>query len=109
MGIGWIGKGAAAVAAAMACTAAAPGSTVKVVTMADMKFGAVPAALRVGDTIEWRNDDIFRHTATARDASFDVDLAPKAHARVTLKKAGTVAFFCRFHPGMTGKLVVQPK
>lgn len=72
-----------------------------------MAFGPVPADLRVGDTIEWVNNDIFLHSATARDKSFDVDLKPKAHVRIVLKKAGRIAFYCRYHPGMTGILVVS--
>jgi plastocyanin len=62
----------------------------------------------VGDTIVWKNNDIFRHTATARDKSFDVDLPAKSEARVRVGAAGTIAFFCKFHPGMTGELVVMP-
>ena len=77
------------------------------VTIARMKFGAVPP-LHVGDVITWRNDDMFRHTATARDKSFDIDLPPKAQTSMTLKQAGRVQFYCRFHPMMTGTLDVQP-
>ena len=46
-----------------------------VVVIDKMKFGAVPRGLHAGDTIIWVNRDIFRHTATAADRSFDVDLA----------------------------------
>jgi plastocyanin len=73
-----------------------------------LKFGPLPAELHVGDTIVWQNNDILRHSATARDKSFDVDLPPKAQASLVLKAAGTIAFYCRFHPGMTGTLVVKP-
>lgn len=79
-----------------------------VIVVDHMKFGAVPAQLQVGDTIIWRNDDIFRHTATARDKSFDVDLPAKSEARMTVETAGDVAFYCKFHPGMTGTLVIAP-
>jgi plastocyanin len=72
----------------------------------DMAFGPVPETLRVGDVIVWENRDIFEHTATARDDSFDVDLPPDSEASVTLETAGTFDFYCRFHPGMTGTLVV---
>lgn len=77
-----------------------------VVEIRDMAFAEPPAGLRVGDTIEWVNADIFQHTATAKDGSFDVDLAPNAHGRTVLKSAGNVAFYCRYHPGMTGVLAV---
>ncbi len=73
-----------------------------------MAFGPVPEGLRVGDTLIWRNDDIFRHTATARDDSFDVDLPAASEARMVLDTAGSVAFFCKLHPGMAGTLVVAP-
>lgn len=77
------------------------------ITIAKMKFGPVPA-LHVGDVIVWHNDDIFRHTATARDKSFDVDLPPKSQHSMTVKQAGKVDFYCRFHPMMKGTLDVQP-
>ncbi len=77
------------------------------VVMKSMAFGPTPPALRVGDTIEWVNHDIFRHTATAADKRFDVDLAPNARARTVLRKAGLVRFSCRYHPGMTGVLKVR--
>jgi plastocyanin len=86
--------------------AAAPGAKTYTVTMDKMKFGALPAGLRVGDTIIWVNKDMFRHTATARDNSFNIDLAPGARGTTRLTKAGAIAFFCRYHPGMTGRLAV---
>lgn len=78
------------------------------ITISKMKFGAPPPELHVGDVILWRNEDIFRHTATARDKSFDVDLPPKSEGRITISRAGAVEFFCRFHPAMKGKLDVRP-
>jgi plastocyanin len=71
-----------------------------VIEINDMKFGAAPPNLKVGDTIEWQNKDIFRHTATARTGGFDLDLPPGAHAQVTFKKAEKVTVYCRYHPNM---------
>jgi len=73
-----------------------------------MKFGPVPAELHPGDVITWQNDDIFRHSATARDKSFDVDLPAKSAVKMVIGAAGTVEFFCKFHPGMKGTLVIAP-
>ena len=84
--------------------AAAP--KVHTVRMAKMVFGPAPTGVRVGDIVEWVNADIFQHTATARNGAFDVDLKPGAKARTVLKAPGLVAFYCRYHPGMTGRLVV---
>jgi plastocyanin len=78
------------------------------ITITGMKFGSPPAELRVGDVIVWRNDDIFRHTATALDKSFDIDLPPGSEGRITVTQAGAVDLYCRFHPTMTGKLDARP-
>ena len=71
-----------------------------------MKFGAVPANLRAGDRILWVNKDMFRHTATARDKSFDVDLQPGARGVSVVRKAGAISVMCRYHPGMRAILKV---
>jgi plastocyanin len=71
-----------------------------------MKFGAVPSGLRAGDTIVWVNRDLFRHTATAADHSFDIDLAAGKSGTIILRKAGSVTFSCKYHPGMKGRLLV---
>lgn len=73
-----------------------------------MAFGELPAELHVGDTITWRNDDIFRHSATSDDQSFDVDLPAGKEVVMPLTLAGEWSFICKFHPGMTGTLVVLP-
>lgn len=79
-----------------------------VIEVNKLAFGPAPTGLRVNDIVEWRNADIFRHTATANDESFDVDLPPAGGGQVVLKRAGQVEYFCRFHPGMRGRLEVAP-
>jgi plastocyanin len=98
----------AALAAVPVCRLAAKPKppAIYTVTIVDMQFGAIPPTIRVGDAIEWVNDDIFLHSATAKDKSFDVELKPKTHMWTTFHQAGTYAFTCRYHPGMTGTLVV---
>lgn len=76
------------------------------IVMDKMAFGAAPAGLRVGDTIVWVNRDLFRHTATAADHSFDIDLPAGKSGKTVMKNAGTIAFSCKFHPGMKGRLLV---
>lgn len=94
---------------AVAFCAIAPAQAADYTVVLDkMKFGPVPAELHPGDTITWQNHDIFRHTATARDKSFDIDLPPKAEVKMVVGQAGSVEFFCKFHPGMTGTLVISP-
>jgi plastocyanin len=76
-----------------------------VIVIEKMKFGAVPA-VKAGDTILWVNRDMFRHTATARNGAFNVDLAPGAKGKTVLRKGGEFAFICKYHPGMRGVLKV---
>lgn len=71
-----------------------------------MKFGPVPASLHPGDRIVWLNKDMFRHTATAKGGSFDLDLKPGASAATTVRKAGAIVVVCRYHPGMRAMLKV---
>src|ERR1700743_349587 len=78
------------------------------ISMENLIIAPSETTAKVGDTIEWNNKDIFAHTATARNGDFDVTLAPKKTATLVLKKAGTVDYFCRFHPNMKATLVVVP-
>jgi plastocyanin len=77
------------------------------VTIEKMKFGPVPANLHKGDSIIWINRDFLRHSATAANHSFDVDLPPGAKVRTVLKSSGAIPFVCRYHPGMRGVLQVR--
>jgi plastocyanin len=86
--------------------AAAPSHTYTVV-IEKMKFGPLPAQLHKGDTIVWVNRDFLRHSATATDHSFDVDLMPNKMGKMVLTKTGNIAFTCRYHPGMRGVLQVR--
>lgn len=99
----------AAAAGAILCAAspAVAASATYMVTIDRMKFAPVPAQLRKGDTIIWVNRDFLRHSATASDHSFDVDLPPNARAKTLLTKAGAIAFYCRYHPGMRGVLQIR--
>lgn len=89
-----------------ATASAKPVARTVTVIVDKLVFGAVPSNLRVGDTIEWTNRDIFRHSATAI-GHFDIDLQPGARARMILRRAGTFPFTCKYHPGMKGVLKVS--
>lgn len=72
-----------------------------------LKFGPLPAGLHKGDSVIWVNKDILRHSATATDRSFDIDLMPGKAGKTVLNKSGAIAFVCRYHPGMRGVLQVK--
>ena len=99
----------AAAAAAMALvpvSQAASAPRVHTIVVARMKFGPVPAGIRAGDTIVWVNRDPVRHSATARDRSFNLDLPPGKSGRMIVRRIGASAFYCLYHPAMKGTLTV---
>jgi plastocyanin len=74
-----------------------------------MVFSPTETKASVGDTIEWVDKDILSHTATARNGDWDVVIAANKTVRLVLKRAGPIDYYCRFHPNMTGRIVVSPK
>jgi plastocyanin len=99
---------AAAVFAAAAFWATVPARAETIrIEAKDLVFSPAQASAHVGDTIEWVNSDFVAHTATAKNHDWDVSMPPNSTKRIVLKKAGTVAYFCRFHPNMTGTVNVE--
>lgn len=86
----------------------------KVVTVVIREFKFEPATVSVheGDTVEWKNNDIVPHTATADEGAqkpaFDSGNIHKgATWRFVARKKGTYNYICKLHPNMKGKLIVQ--
>src|SRR5690242_12291550 len=77
------------------------------IKMAQVAYAPAQVAAHVGDTVEWTNDDIVAHTATARNGAWDVMIEPKAKASITLKSPGTIEYYCRLHPNMVGSIKVS--
>ena len=69
-------------------------------------FSPAEVKAKVGDTIEWVNAYIRAHTATAK-GDWEVVIASKKTGSVIMKTAGMLDYYCRFHPNMTGRLVVS--
>ena len=74
-----------------------------------MVFSPVETTAAVGDTIEWVNNDILAHTATARNGDWDVAIAARKTGSYVLKKAGSIEYYCRYHPNMTGRIAIAGK
>ena len=60
------------------------------ITIDNLVFAPAEVSVKVGDTIEWINKDIFTHTATARNGDWDVTMPPKKTVTLVLKRAGTI-------------------
>lgn len=74
-----------------------------VVVIDQMKYAPVPP-LKVGDTVVFVNKDMFRHTVTASNNSFNIDLMPGARGSLHINSAGHASFYCKYHPGMRGSM-----
>ena len=91
----------------LATSVSAHAATIEI-TMENMVIAPAEISAKVGDTIEWVNKDILAHTATARNGDWDVTMPPKKTITLVLKKAGTVEYYCRYHPNMKATLTVAP-
>jgi plastocyanin len=78
------------------------------VTIDQLVFSPMQIEAKVGDTVEWINKDILAHTATVK-GDWDVMIAANASASLVLEKAGTLDYYCRFHPNMKGQIIVTPQ
>jgi plastocyanin len=71
-----------------------------------------PLQVRVGQTVNWLNEDSIEHTATLEGAFDTGRISPtSAHSengdQVTFRTAGTFTYHCTIHPCMVGTIVVQ--
>ena len=72
-------------------------------------FNPVPLTIKVGTTVTWINHDDIPHTVDSTEGKFKsaaLDTDDKFEYRFTA--AGEYPFYCRIHPKMTGKIIVQP-
>lgn len=69
-------------------------------------FSPNPAAVKVGQTVAWRNADSISHTATG--TGFDTGTIPsgRTSAPITFTAAGNLDYHCTIHPSMVGTLSV---
>jgi len=93
-------------ALALALLAGSARAEVVQVRIEKLAFAPPQVSAHVGDTIEWVNADFVAHTATARNGAWDVMIPANATKSVVLKADGTVDYYCKLHPNMTGSVSV---
>lgn len=76
-------------------------------------FAFCPGTLAVGPGIEvvWTNSDFAPHTVTYDGPDGPVDSGSMAQGQAwstRFSQPGAYRYYCRFHPGMTGTIVVEP-
>jgi plastocyanin len=79
------------------------------IDIADFKFKPIRVTVVAGSKITWINHDSAPHTATASGAGgFDTGTLNKGDKKtLKLKKRGTFAYICQFHPFMKATVTVK--
>ena len=78
------------------------------VSMRNLQFDPVTVTVKKGDMVEWKNDDLVPHTATATPASFNSGtIASGKSWRHTFTATGNFPYICIFHPQMKGMVIVK--
>jgi plastocyanin len=82
------------------------------VVIKGFKYDPPTLTVKAGDTVEWKNEDIVPHTATAAELNharaFDSgSIANGGSWKWVARTPGTYDYICTLHPNMKGRLVVQ--
>lgn len=72
-------------------------------------FSPVALTVKVGTTVTWINQDDDAHTVDSTQGKFKSATLNKGDRFVfRFTEAGEYPVYCRFHPKMTAKVIVQP-
>ena len=77
------------------------------VVMKATSYAPSALTIKLGDTVVWRNEDPFPHTATAAGVFDSKSIAAGGSWKYRPKAAGEYAYVCTFHPNMKGTLKVE--
>lgn len=77
------------------------------VMMNNMKFSPATIEIKHGESVEWTNEDITPHTATALPYFDSGSLASGKSWVHTFTAAGSFPYGCTFHPDMKGVVIVR--
>ena len=71
-------------------------------------YSPVPLTVKVGTTVTWINHDDIPHTVESTEGKFkSAALDTDDKFEFQFNAAGEYPFYCRIHPKMTGKIIVQ--
>lgn len=78
------------------------------ITIRQFAFAPETLEVSVGDTVEWVNEDIVPHTATAVDARWDSGRLDRGQSwSIEIGAPGTIDYSCLFHPAMRARLIAN--
>jgi plastocyanin len=77
------------------------------VSMAGLEFAPAVIEVKVGESVDWINDDSVGHTVTALDGSFNSGVMGVGDSFTqTFETPGTFDYLCAIHPTMKGTVTV---
>jgi plastocyanin len=80
------------------------------VDIANFAFNPAVTEVAVGTTVTWTNNDSAPHTVTQQPSGSGFQsgtLEPGSSFSFTFDAAGTYDYYCEFHAGMTGQVIVS--
>ncbi len=93
-----------------ATPAAAAATGAVAVDIVNFAFNPVTIEVKVGDTVTWTNSDAASHTVTQKPSGSGFQSGTMKQGDTfsyTFDTAGTFDYYCEFHAGMTGQVVVS--
>lgn len=86
-----------------------PPTTPVAVAIAERSYDPDPVEAKVGEAIEWTNEDSVPHTATLDDVDCGTEQLGRGQQGVLVfTEAGTFAYHCRIHSSMHGTVTITP-
>jgi plastocyanin len=90
-------------------SAGSPSSNGTEVKIDNFVFNPAVIVVKAGTKVIWTNKDDIPHTVDSTDGKFKSNaLDTEDKFEFNFPAPGEYPFFCRMHPKMTGKVVVQP-
>ena len=74
-------------------------------------YAPATVTIRAGETVHWRSGK-YSETHSVREAlhgTFALEIAPGGEVSHQFRRPGEYQYRCRYHPWMTGRIVVEPK
>ena len=90
--------------------AAQEAGTAVAVDISNLAYNPPTLEIEVGDTVTWTNNDTVPHTVTQKPSGSGFQsgtLKPGESFSFTFDTAGTFDYYCEFHAGMAGQVIVS--
>ncbi len=84
------------------------GDNTKEVTISSFSYSPVTLTISTGTVVKWVNNDGVAHTVTSNNDLFDSGRMENGQTfEHTFNDAGTYEYFCAYHSGMQGTIIVE--